>query len=297
MAGAEPLVREIYIEAKPETVFEFFVDSTKITRWLADEATLDPRPGGQCHQVHPGGGEHTGKPFHMRGEFLEVEPPSRVVFTWGFTEPEVGVPPGSSTVEVTLTATDTGTMLRLVHNGLPPATVSDHASGWHIMLSRLTTAITTQSIRHEVWINADRASVFDAITSKQGLDSWWGPVVNVEAELGFTVEFDHGLGDLMRMRITDLVPNERLEWTCVSEFTDPRNPGSEWRGSRISFELRDGKRTGFGPIDQSLTGEHVTILSFEHAGWPDGSRWLAFCNYAWGLTLQGMAKYVTEQPE
>src|SRR5690349_22922586 len=57
MPNAEPIVREIYIEAEPEVVFEFFVDSEKLTRWLAAEATLDPRPGGVCHQLHPGDGD------------------------------------------------------------------------------------------------------------------------------------------------------------------------------------------------------------------------------------------------
>ena len=49
---AEPIVREIDIDASPETVFAFFVEPEKLTRWLAVEAELDPRPGGVCHQVH-----------------------------------------------------------------------------------------------------------------------------------------------------------------------------------------------------------------------------------------------------
>ena len=99
----DPIVREIHIDATPETVFEFFTDPTKLTRWLAAEATLDPRPGGVCHQVHAGGERRESGPFFMRGEFVEVFPPERVVFTWGFTNPEIGVSPGSSVVEVTLT--------------------------------------------------------------------------------------------------------------------------------------------------------------------------------------------------
>ena len=53
MAGAlpDPIVREVYVDAAPETVFEFFTDAEKLTRWLAVEATLDPRPGGVCHQL------------------------------------------------------------------------------------------------------------------------------------------------------------------------------------------------------------------------------------------------------
>jgi len=34
------------MDASPETVFAFFTDPEKLTRWLAVEATLDPRPGG-----------------------------------------------------------------------------------------------------------------------------------------------------------------------------------------------------------------------------------------------------------
>ena len=142
MASAEPIVREIYIKASPEVIFEFFVDAEKLTRWLATEATLDPRPGGVCHQLHPGDGDRRSGPFHMRGEFVEVEPPGRVVFTWGFTEAEIGVPPGSSTVEVTLLRANGGTRVRLIHRDLPRAEVDNHAYGWSSMLEGLASAIT-----------------------------------------------------------------------------------------------------------------------------------------------------------
>jgi uncharacterized protein YndB with AHSA1/START domain len=112
---------------------------------LAVEATLDPRPGGVCHQVHDGGEDHDAGPYNMRGEFVEVSPPDRVVFTWGFTNADVGVPPGSSTVEVTLTRDGSGTLLRLVHRGLPESELASHAGGWTLMLERLREAVTTRS--------------------------------------------------------------------------------------------------------------------------------------------------------
>jgi uncharacterized protein YndB with AHSA1/START domain len=138
----EPIVREIDIAAEMDTVFEFFVDPEKLTRWLAVEATLDPRPGGVCHQVHagaPGQG-----PFHMEGEFVEVDPPKRVVFSWGFVEPGPGVAPGGSTVEVTLSPMGDGTRVRLVHRGLPPAAVGEHSGGWITMLDRLARAVAEE---------------------------------------------------------------------------------------------------------------------------------------------------------
>jgi uncharacterized protein YndB with AHSA1/START domain len=138
----EPIVREIHIRATPETVFEFFTDPAKLTRWLATEATLDPRPGGVCHQDHARE-DGSGGSYHMRGEFLEVSPPERVVFTWGFTDPDVGVPPGSSVVDVTLTPDGGGTRLRLEHRDLPVAAIESHSGGWTGMLERLATAVVS----------------------------------------------------------------------------------------------------------------------------------------------------------
>jgi uncharacterized protein YndB with AHSA1/START domain len=138
---AEPIVREIDIDAPPETVFAFFVDAGKLTRWLAIEATLDPRPGGACVQVHQG--DRRGGPVRMHGQFLEVDPPTRVVFSWGFTDPRIGVPPGSTTVEVTLQPAGSGTRVRLVHRDLPAAEVQNHARGWTEMLQRLARAVAT----------------------------------------------------------------------------------------------------------------------------------------------------------
>lgn len=149
MPSAEPIIREIDIEATPETVFEFFVDPAKLTRWLATEATLDPRPGGVCHHVHTGAGPER-RQFFMEGEFVEVDPPNRVVFTWGFDGPDAHVRPGGSTVEVTLSATETGTRVRLVHRDLPPIAVADHSEGWTTMLARLIEAVSGSNRKVEI---------------------------------------------------------------------------------------------------------------------------------------------------
>jgi uncharacterized protein YndB with AHSA1/START domain len=134
----EPIVHERQIDASPETVFAFFTDPEKLTRWLADEATLDPRPGGVCHQIHIG---HDGKRYSIRGEFVEVSPPERVVFTWGFENDDMQPAPGGSTVEVTLEPRDGGTWLTLVHRDLPESERGDHDAGWGTMLDRLAAAV------------------------------------------------------------------------------------------------------------------------------------------------------------
>ena len=77
----------------------------------------------------------------MRGEFVEVSFPSRVVFTWGFENDSMRTRPGASTVEVTLAPRDGGTWLRLEHRDLPQSERGDHEGGWATMLDRLAAAI------------------------------------------------------------------------------------------------------------------------------------------------------------
>jgi uncharacterized protein YndB with AHSA1/START domain len=135
--ATEPIVKEVHIDARPDTVFAFFTEPDKITRWLSAEATTDPRPGGIMHQTH----HADGVDYLLRGEFVELDPPHRVVFTWGFENSEIGVTPGCSTVEVTLTPADGGTLLRLVHSGLPEPAVDNHDKGWDQCLSKLARAV------------------------------------------------------------------------------------------------------------------------------------------------------------
>lgn len=120
---------EIRIEAPPESVFTFFVDPVQHSRWIGRHSTLDPRPGGIYRCV-----------MHERatvlGSFQIVDPPRRVVFTWGF-EDNADLPPGSSTVEVTLTADADATVVRLVHTGLPHPALMPHDTGWHGYLGQL----------------------------------------------------------------------------------------------------------------------------------------------------------------
>lgn len=128
---AEPITHEIRIQARPETVYEFLTDPDKMARWKGTSAELDPRPGG-IYRVE------IGRTIVV-GQYVELEPPRRVVFTWGW-EGNDAVPPGSSTVEVTLTPDGDGTILHLVHRDLPAAARAEHDGGWSHFLPRLEIA-------------------------------------------------------------------------------------------------------------------------------------------------------------
>jgi uncharacterized protein YndB with AHSA1/START domain len=140
--------RTISIAASPETVWEFFVDPEKLIRWKGMNADLDPRPGGvYLCEVIPG---HTA-----RGKYVELDPPRRLVFTWGWDGQE-GVPPGSSTIEVELTPEGKGTSLRFVHRDLPNTeSVESHAHGWDHYLPRLEIVAAGGDPGEDPWLTQD----------------------------------------------------------------------------------------------------------------------------------------------
>jgi uncharacterized protein YndB with AHSA1/START domain len=124
----------VHIDASPATVFEFFTDPAKMVRWKGVQATLDPRPGG-VYRVQ------MNEQAIALGEYVELDPPNRLVFTWGWEGDDAVTPPGSSTVEVTFTPQGDGTLVRLVHSGLPtPESADAHAHGWDQYIPRLAIA-------------------------------------------------------------------------------------------------------------------------------------------------------------
>jgi uncharacterized protein YndB with AHSA1/START domain len=84
------------------------------------------------------------------GEYVEVDPPRRLVYTWGWAEEgSAMVPPGSSTVEVTLEADGDGTIVRLRHSGLPTTTFDFHGDGWDEGLTALHAVMAREARGHD----------------------------------------------------------------------------------------------------------------------------------------------------
>lgn len=121
----------IEIAAPPETVFDYLTTEDGMTAWMGQHAELDPHPTG-LFAVDIAG-------FPIRGQYLHVEHPTRVVVSWGVAGSQ-DLPAGASTVEFRLTATEYGTRVDLVHSGLPETELAGHANGWEHFLPRLAIA-------------------------------------------------------------------------------------------------------------------------------------------------------------
>jgi uncharacterized protein YndB with AHSA1/START domain len=132
---------ELVLPAPIEDVYAAWTQPEAMARWLAPmgaaEVEADVRVGGRFRVVMIGGGmsiAHTG-------EYLTVEPPRRLSFTW--QSPYTGAEP--SVVTVTLTADGDRTLLLLLHERLPEGAAASHRGGWGAMLQRLVEEVRTSS--------------------------------------------------------------------------------------------------------------------------------------------------------
>jgi uncharacterized protein YndB with AHSA1/START domain len=140
MTRADVLVHELQrmmvIEADRETVFRFFTDPARWAAWWGPGSTIDPRVGGRVLIRYPGGTEATG-------EIAEIEPPERLVFTYGYVT-GTPIPPGASRVTIHLAAHGTGTRLDLTHAFADAAVRDDHVQGWRYQLSLFANVVANE---------------------------------------------------------------------------------------------------------------------------------------------------------
>jgi uncharacterized protein YndB with AHSA1/START domain len=127
----------VRISARPAEVFPYFTDAGLLARWMGTDVDAKPEPGGLF-------AVNVGAP--VQGTFVAIEPPRRVVFTWGIAGNDA-LPPGSSTVEILLTADGEHTVVELIHHDLPAEARADHLAGWTSLLDRLHDAVPTPANR------------------------------------------------------------------------------------------------------------------------------------------------------
>jgi uncharacterized protein YndB with AHSA1/START domain len=139
--------QQLVINADADSVFQMFVDPALFGLWMAEGATLDAKPGGVVRWTHPNGDT-------VSGQFVEIDRPRRIVFTYGWERSEVEIPPGSTTVEIHLAARDDGsTLLTLEHRGLEDGAADAHQGGWRRYLDRLRRTAEGEDVGTDPWVD------------------------------------------------------------------------------------------------------------------------------------------------
>lgn len=141
------LDRTVVIKATPDTVFRYFTDTPRWERWWGKGSTIESRPGGRLYVRHPDGTESAG-------EVIEVRPPQRIVFTFGFVSGKP-IPAGGSRVTIVLEPDRGGTRVRLTHELADAAVRDEHIQGWRFQLSLFANVVMDE-------VNAGAAQSVDA---------------------------------------------------------------------------------------------------------------------------------------
>jgi uncharacterized protein YndB with AHSA1/START domain len=126
---SDTLIATIRIAAPPTAVFPYLIDPPLLARWIGDATGSAMEPGGAFALA-------INDSKAVRGQFLTIDPPKRVVFTWGVPDSDV-LPPGSTTVEIVLTPDGSDTVVELTHRDLPRSELSSHQAGWTGLLNLL----------------------------------------------------------------------------------------------------------------------------------------------------------------
>lgn len=133
---ANVLVVRRVLPASRERVFAAWLDPVSLAQWMraglfsSVEAETDPRVGGAFRIVMQGrpGGDH-----EHRGEYLVIDPPSRLSFTWESASTDHR----PTVVDIELLERGTRTELVLTHRQLPATRVEQHRQGWTAILAAL----------------------------------------------------------------------------------------------------------------------------------------------------------------
>lgn len=128
-------------------------------------------------------------------------------------------------------------------------------------------------ILHMVPMEASPGAVYQAITTAEGLRSWWTGDAQAEPEQGSEAVFRFEGGQVeMRFRIESLEPDQSVAWTVL----EPAPP--EWEGTRVTFEL--------------TPGEQGTNVLFGHRDWESTEGSFPAISYNWSYYLTSMKQYL-----
>jgi uncharacterized protein YndB with AHSA1/START domain len=135
------------VAARPETVFRYFTEAKRFSEWVGAAVELTPEVGGNLRI------DFSRHQTVVVGDIVEIIPDRKIVFTWGVEAgPQANsIPPGSTTVAITLEPRGSGTLVTLRHSGLPSEQERrNHEGGWTFYLSQLSRVTIEAEIRRHI---------------------------------------------------------------------------------------------------------------------------------------------------
>jgi uncharacterized protein YndB with AHSA1/START domain len=126
-------------------------------------------------------------------------------------------------------------------------------------------------ILHRVGVKSSAKATYAALSTKEGLASWWTAGTEGDFNVGGVIRFRFGDRGGFDMKVLELEPGKRVLWQVVS---GPQ----EWLDTKVSFDLQ--------PKDD------VTMVLFKHQGWKEPVEFMHHCSTKWALFLMSMKSLV-----
>jgi uncharacterized protein YndB with AHSA1/START domain len=130
---------ERVLPAPPAVVYQEWLDPHALADWMcprpahATDIQLDPTVGGRLRIEIDDNGVH----YFVVGRYLDLDPPTRISFTWSCST--WANPDHESVVTVTLEPHGADeTLMTVRHTLLPEGTTAQHQSGWDQIAAQLT---------------------------------------------------------------------------------------------------------------------------------------------------------------
>jgi uncharacterized protein YndB with AHSA1/START domain len=128
-------------------------------------------------------------------------------------------------------------------------------------------------IMHLIKIRAAQDTVYQAISTVEGIRKWWTNDAALDSRVGGVGEFGfYGHRMAIKVKVVELDPPEHVAWDAVS------STGGGFDGTTISFDLK--------------SEDDITSLLFAHRGFTAGANNIASATTRWGFYLLSLKRYV-----
>jgi len=126
-------------------------------------------------------------------------------------------------------------------------------------------------ILHRVGIKSSSDEVYKALTTREGLASWWISNTQGEGKVGGVLKFRFSAAGAeiggFDMKVVEAQPAKLVLWQVV-------DGPQEWIGTKIRFDLKQ-------------SGEHAIVL-FKHQSWKEPVEFMHHCSTKWAIYLMSL---------
>jgi len=122
-----------------------------------------------------------------------------------------------------------------------------------------------QSFTTTFLVDQSPKEVFDSVTNVRG---WWSEEIEGDTDkLNDEFTYQYGAAHRCKMRLIEVVPNEKVVWLVLDNYFNFTKDKSEWKDTKISFEISKKDRK--------------TQLRFTHIGLVPAYECFDVCSNAW----------------